>query len=156
MVIFDLICLNGHRFEGWFQNLSEVEGQIKENIIACPICGESTVTKCPSTFGLVKKNSKYPAEDSKVTQKKSFRQRPLVPKELLQLQNLLLSFTEKIQSEFADVGTDFTQEALKMHYGVTPKKSIRGISTNDEEEILKKEGVEFIKVPMLIRKGSVT
>ena len=45
------------------------------------------------------------------------------------------------------MGTEFAKEALKMHYGVTDQRNIRGTSTTDEEKILKEEGVEFHKIP---------
>jgi len=48
------------------------------------------------------------------------------------------------------VGSDFTKEALKMHYGVIEPRNIRGVSTKEEEKTLKEEGVQFIKVPMPI------
>ncbi|MGD9072079.1 MAG: DUF1178 family protein, partial [Desulfobacterales bacterium] len=43
---------------------------------------------------------------------------------------------------------DFTKEALKMHYGVTEQRNIRGTSSPEEEKILKEEGIEFIKIPI--------
>jgi len=46
------------------------------------------------------------------------------------------------------VGCKFTTEALKMHYGVSELKNIRGTSTEKEEKILKDEGINFFKIPM--------
>ena len=40
-----------------------------------------------------------------------------------------------------------TKEALKIHYGATEPRNIRGVSTPAEEEILKEEGIEFFKIP---------
>jgi hypothetical protein len=37
---------------------------------------------------------------------------------------------------------------LKIHYGVTEARNIRGVSTQEEEKTLKEEGVRFFKVPM--------
>ena len=34
-----------------------------------------------------------------------------------------------------------------MHYGVTEPRNIRGVSTEKEEEILREEGIQFIKYP---------
>ncbi|MDR2301903.1 MAG: DUF1178 family protein, partial [Deltaproteobacteria bacterium] len=64
--------------------------------------------------------------------------------------------TQALETEFVDVGSKFTEEALKIHYGVSPKRNIRGMSTEDQEQTLKKEGVEFFKVPMLVRKSSAS
>ncbi|MBW2106689.1 MAG: DUF1178 family protein [Deltaproteobacteria bacterium] len=56
---------------------------------------------------------------------------------------------EYIKNNFDDVGTDFAKEALKIHYGVAEKRNIRGSATVVEEEILKEEGIKFIKVPTI-------
>ena len=50
-----------------------------------------------------------------------------------------------IQSEFEDMGPDFTKEALKIHYGASEARNIRGTATKDEEKILEEEGVPFVK-----------
>jgi len=60
---------------------------------------------------------------------------------------LLKKFYEYIEKNFEEVGPDFAKEALKMHYGVTEKRNIRGTSTEDEEKLLREEGVEFHKIP---------
>ena len=57
----------------------------------------------------------------------------------------IVDFVEK---NFDDVGCDFAKEALKIHYGVEQPRNIRGISTKEEEKMLKEEGVQFLKIPM--------
>ena len=59
---------------------------------------------------------------------------------------------EYIQDNFENVGTDFSKEALKMHYGVTDKRNIRGTATAGEEEVLKDEGIKFFKFPFSKKK----
>ncbi len=54
---------------------------------------------------------------------------------------------EYIKNNFDDVGADFSKEALKMHYGVSKKRNIRGSATGEEEETLKEEGIKFFKIP---------
>jgi hypothetical protein len=53
-----------------------------------------------------------------------------------------------VQKNFDNVGADFAEEALKMHYGVSEPRSIRGVSTPKEEETLKSEGINFFKFPV--------
>ena len=36
MISFDLICENGHTFEGWFSNSKDFEKQSKTKSIECP------------------------------------------------------------------------------------------------------------------------
>ena len=64
-------------------------------------------------------------------------------------------FAEFIEKNFDNVGPDFSEEALKIHYGVSESRNIRGSSTPEEEKTLKDEGIEFIKLPMAISKNEV-
>jgi len=54
-----------------------------------------------------------------------------------------------IDKNFEDVGDKFAEIALKIHYGDEEKRNIKGTSTPREEENLKEEGVQFIKIPLL-------
>ena len=56
------------------------------------------------------------------------------------------AFHRYLRDNFDDVGAGFATQALKIHYGVEPARNIRGVSTPQEEEMLKSEGVEFFKV----------
>jgi hypothetical protein len=53
-----------------------------------------------------------------------------------------------IENNFEDVGNKFAEVALKIHSGDEEKRNIKGITTPQEEETLKEEGVQFIKIPI--------
>ncbi len=53
-----------------------------------------------------------------------------------------------LEKNFENVGPDFTREALKMHYGVSKNRNIRGTSTKAEEDMLEQEGIKFFKIPI--------
>ena len=131
MIAYDLQCANGHNFEGWFEDNKAYETQEKKGLISCPICNDTSVYRVPSTFAI--KSS--PAEKNSLEE----------PVDLERISEDVVDFVEK---NFDDVGCDFAKEALKMHYGVTEARSIRGFSTKEEEKTLKKEGVRFFKIPM--------
>jgi len=38
---------------------------------------------------------------------------------------------------------------LKVHYGQAEERNIRGVTTEREEDMLEKEGVSFVKIPIL-------
>jgi hypothetical protein len=146
MVVYDLICARGHRFEGWFDSLKDLSSQLAARILVCPVCGEGRVSRRPSTFGLVRtgRTEEKPAENS--------------PPRSLQASALEMfrrwsEFSQRLEREFDDVGHGFADEALKMHYGVAKRRGIRGLSTESQEEMLRKEGIEFFKVPLLARKN---
>lgn len=142
MLVYDLICSRGHRFEGWFQGLDDLESQLASRMLTCPVCNDESISRLPSTFGLVK-SGRSEAEEPKA------EQQPAAP--MAQLQDIIRRWSEissRLEKEFDDVGSDFADEALKMHYGVTSRRNIRGLSTETQEETLRREGVEFFKVPM--------
>jgi len=74
------------------------------------------------------------------------------PQSLQATQEALAEFTEKVaefvEKNYENVGSSFAKEALKMHYGSTEYKNIRGTTTKEEEKLLEKEGVPVLKVPV--------
>ncbi len=147
MVVYDLICSQGHRFEGWFTSLDELEDQLRAHLLSCPVCGDETISRRPSTFGVVKSGR---AEATPPAPVETGAENPL---EFLRRWR---DFSARMEKEYDDVGSRFTEEALKMHYGVTGRRNIRGLSTDTQEEMLRKEGVDFFKIPLLTRKHPST
>ena len=45
MKIFDLLCVAGHRFEGWFASAEDFDGQKARGLLVCPVCGDSGIEK---------------------------------------------------------------------------------------------------------------
>ena len=131
MIAYDLQCVNGHSFEGWFEDRKAYEAQKKKALIACPVCNSTSIARVPSTFAIKSSNPLKEFSDQQA--------------DLEKIGKKIVDFVEK---NFDDVGADFAKEALKMHYGVSKTRNIRGVSTKEEEKTLKEEGVQFFKVPM--------
>ena len=72
-------------------------------------------------------------------------------KEELDPHQALQLVREYLDRHFEDVGAEFYKEALKIHYGETEKRNIKGTATTEEEVILKEEGVQFLKIPIIKR-----
>jgi len=135
MIAYDLQCTNGHTFEGWFESIKAFEQQQRKGLVACPICDDNQVERLPSAFAI--KSSPNP---SAVTD-------DALPTDA-QKEQLTQEIVDFVQNNFDNVGADFAKEALKMHYGVTEPRNIRGVSSETEEETLKKEDIEFFKFPL--------
>ena len=45
MKVFDLACHADHGFEGWFGSADAFDEQARRKLIACPLCGSTTVRK---------------------------------------------------------------------------------------------------------------
>jgi hypothetical protein len=121
----------GHSFEGWFHNSESFEEQKVKNLVSCPYCNDTKVKRILSPVVMKTASRK---NDGKET-------RPI------DYQRLAKEIVDYINKNFEDVGSDFTKEALKMHYSVTEKRNIKGSATEDEEKVLEDEGIEFFKVP---------
>ncbi len=132
MIAFDMECSQGHIFEGWFDSHESFEEQNGKKLVSCPYCDDTDIRKVLSPVA-VKKSS--PEGDP-----------PAMP---INYQRLAKEIVDYIHNNSEDVGSKFTAEALKIHYGVAEKRNIRGSATLKEEETLKEEGVEFFKVPSI-------
>jgi hypothetical protein len=131
MIAYDLICANGHTFEGWFEDAKAYEKQKKKGLVTCPICNEADVSRRPSTFAIKSRPvADMPAPD------------------MAGLKALGRQIYDFVDKNFDNVGSDFAKEALKIHYGVSEPRNIRGVSTKQEEETLRAEGVDFVKLPL--------
>jgi hypothetical protein len=131
MIAFDLVCSNGHKFECWFKTGNSFEEQKFFGLIRCPVCNDPNIEKAFSTFAIKKHGEKKG--------------------EKMDLSHALQTIYEYIDKNFEDVGLDFTREALRIHYGESEKRNIKGKALPDQEKILRDEGVEFFKIPIMKR-----
>jgi len=61
---------------------------------------------------------------------------------------MLEMINDFVTKNFDDVGSRFAEVALKIHRGEEQRRNIRGVTTDKEEETLREEGVEFMKIPV--------
>ena len=52
--ICNLCCGHGHVFEGWFRSDEELEADLKEGRIECPVCGDPRVAERPRAPNFVR------------------------------------------------------------------------------------------------------
>src|SRR5260370_16932485 len=48
MIVYDLICAQQHRFEGWFGSSEEFTRQRGDALIHCPMCDDAEIERRPS------------------------------------------------------------------------------------------------------------
>lgn len=131
MIAFDLQCAKGHTFEGWFDDKDAFEDQRRKGLVTCPLCNDNGIIIVPSTFAISKASRpSMPANPSN-----------------LAVGDIGEKISQYIDNNFDDVGANFTKEALKIHYGVSEPRNIKGVSSPEEERLLEKEGVPLFKVP---------
>jgi hypothetical protein len=133
MIAFDLQCSKGHIFEGWFDNLESFEKQNARKLISCPHCNDIKIRKVLSPVTSIK----TPSAPVTTPNEKN-----------IDYKKLAQEMINYIHKEFEDLGTNFAKEALKIHYGVSKERNIRGSATENEENMLKDEGIQFFKIPI--------
>lgn len=139
MISFDLECANGHQFEGWFEDGNALKSQQAQGFLTCPCCDSPHIVKVPSTFSV---KTSVPKKQTLIEQ-----QTAIIDK----INKITTQIAKFVESNFENVGTNFAKEALKMHYGVTKQKNIRGVTTENENKLLDQEGIESIKVPIQLK-----
>jgi hypothetical protein len=134
MIIYDLSCDNGHRFEGWFRNPDDYQSQSANGLLDCPVCSSSHVCKVP-TASRINRGAAAPVEK---TESREMAQATA---------SVAASIREFIEGNFEDVGSRFPDEARRIHYGEAEARNIRGTATRDEARALSDEGVSAIALP---------
>jgi len=64
------------------------------------------------------------------------------------LQAAWLHLARKIVASTEDVGSQFAQEARRMHHGEVEERAIRGQATPDEAVQLLEEGIAVVPLPL--------
>ncbi|MFQ5937039.1 MAG: DUF1178 family protein [Acidiferrobacterales bacterium] len=135
MIVYDLLCEDGHQFEGWFDGADDYAEQRERGLLSCPVCDSTAVHKAPTASHV---RSQLPAAPEK-------------PQPGLDDQRThtkaLQALHRYVAENFADVGAAFPEEARKIHYGEVKARNIRGVATGDEFKALRDEGVEVHPLP---------
>jgi len=141
MIVFDLSCSCGCQFEGWFGGRDDFEEQLRKGILQCPACGGFEVHKILSPVTVQKSSSgSWATEPQTNPQSVSGADHAL---------KILQAVSRLVRINFEDVGTRLAEESLRMHYGIEKSRNIRGVATEEEERMLREEGIELLKVPIL-------
>lgn len=141
MIIYDLSCEDGHRFEGWFKTPEDCLQQSENGLLSCPVCGSHNINKLPTASHIASSTTtrKEGAENNTVHLGQSADTR---------LAQAVRALQEHVRENFVDVGDQFPEEARKIHYGESDKENIRGTAAPDEVQALAEEGIDIFPLPL--------
>jgi hypothetical protein len=163
MKVLNLQCHLNHDFEGWFGSEDDFRNQLSNQMIECPMCASREIKKMLSAprlnFGASAPASESDPSVSEraltTTQASAGAQLGPTPSPVdftnidpKQLQQAWLKMVNHVMSSTQDVGTEFANEARKMHYGETDERAIRGQATMDETQELLDEGIQVVPLPI--------
>ena len=143
MIIFELICVHGHRFEGWFASGEEFARQQERSLVTCPVCDEAHVERLPSARVSIAKGA---ARDNAPPAEATEERNPTTDAAVGLPTEALVKLREMVRNT-ENVGRRFPEEARKIHYRETPPRAIRGQASRDEAKALTDEGIEFASLP---------
>jgi hypothetical protein len=145
MIVFDLLCGDGHRFEGWFGSAEDFGRQRDRKLLSCPSCGSPKVSRVPSAtranLGAAAPKAvpvQPPAKTPEMEGKDPFAVAQMLYSRML----------DDLLTKSEDVGKDFPAEARKIFYKESPTRAIRGQATNEEHEELVDEGIPVARLPV--------
>lgn len=146
MIVFDLHCEHGHRFEGWFGSSADYEKQKADDLLSCPECGTLVVDKAPMAPAVpTKANARGDAAIAE-GDARPVSNMPLTP----EIQNAMLALAkaqEKALKNSRWVGDKFAEQSRAMHYGERDEAPIHGQATLEEAKSLVDEGVPIAPLP---------
>jgi len=143
MIVFDLLCGAGHRFEGWFGSAEDFASQRSRSLLSCPACGSPEISRVPSATraNLGAPEPKAPAKPEKTPEMEG--------KDPFAIAQMLYSrMLDELLTQSEDVGREFPAEARKIFYKETPARTIRGQATGEEHQDLLDEGIPVARLPV--------
>ena len=142
MIVFDLLCAGGHRFEGWFASADDFASQRGRSLVSCPACGTPEVSRVPSAtranLGAPEPKAPQPAKTPEMEGKDPFAIAQMLYSRML----------DELLTKSEDVGREFPAEARKIFYKETSARAIRGQATSEEHQELVDEGIPVARLPV--------
>jgi hypothetical protein len=151
MIVYDLACDKGHKFEAWFKDSAAYDRQEKKKQLSCAVCGSSHVRKALMAprigSGKGKDSDDSSPPQSSYANDPEMRKAAALMKELTELRR-------HVEKNADYVGPKFADEARKMHYGEKDRRNIYGEASNKDAKELSDEGIEFARIPWMPRHDS--
>jgi len=150
MIVFDLVCGAGHRFEGWFNSAADFASQQERKLLGCPSCGDAHVRRVPSATR-ANLGAEPPKPAPKPTPGKTSDMEGKDPFAIAQM--LYSRMLDDLLTKTEDVGRDFPATARDIFYERAPGRAIRGQATDEEHQELVDEGIPVARIPLPPKEG---
>lgn len=122
MIVFDLQCGAAHVFEAWFGCSADYDRQAAAGMIACPVCGDTQVTKAVMAPAVPAKGNRTDVA-------------------------AVLAAQRQLEAASDYVGDNFAAEARARHEATAPSRPIYGEATLDDARALLADGIGIMPLP---------
>lgn len=135
MIVYSLQCTAGHQFDGWFRDSAAFDAQTAGHEVSCPVCGSVEVSKAMMAPAVrsSKKRQAVQATDAAEAQ--------------AAVMQALKAVRRDVEANCDYVGSQFAEEARRIHYGEADKRGIYGEASADQAAELADEGIEVGQIP---------
>jgi hypothetical protein len=158
MIVFNLSCSHEHKFDGWFRSMTDFERQADAELVECPMCGDTHITKHLSAPRINSGASEIVAAEHRASRGTDAKHAPPLHKDVQQdvmaastmprlQEHMLKQFKAFVRANTENVGQAFAETARKMHYGEESFRNIRGRVSAKESIELREEGIETVALP---------
>ena len=168
MIHYDLRCDNDHAFDGWFKDSASFDHQAQVGLVSCPMCNSVVIARALMAPALGRgsrhavgtpagtevsstPDSTGGEKAQSLTQASPGGQGGDIPD---QLRGMLQRLRTEVEKHCDYVGSEFAEEARRIHYGDSKARGIYGEATPAEAESLTDEGIDFGTMPWLRRSES--
>lgn len=159
MILFDLACSHGHRFEGWFNSSAGFADQRERRLIGCPVCNDSDVEKAVMAPRLTAKGNQRGDASANLPITASptgpGANVPMTTGADAPSEAVMRAFIAAVAAKQAEmlpqsrwVGRDFAPAARAMHEGRADAELIHGSVSPVEAAELHEDGVAAL--PLLV------
>lgn len=146
MIVFDLSCSGGHRFEGWFSSSEDYAAQSGRGLVTCPECGSVEIAKAPMAPAVPKKGNRVSSGMGTTASPQTMVGGAPSPEVLEAMSKLATLQAEALKSS-EWVGDRFAEESRAMHYGERDAAAIHGQTTLAQAKELHEEGIPVAPLP---------
>jgi hypothetical protein len=153
MIHYQLRCDQDHRFDGWYRDSAAFDKLAKADLVECPVCGTSKVTRALMAPALTKSR---PAPNTAVAVPQAIHTEP-GPQQAAagpipaQMVALLQRMRAEVEKNCDYVGSGFADEARKMHRGESEFRGIYGEASDSDAEDLREDGIDIARLPWVAR-----
>ena len=137
MIKYELRCRGcEHQFEGWFADSAAYDDQAEAGVIECPVCASAEVGKAIMAPNIAVRRDSGQLTKAQVA---------------AEVRRMVMEIRRQVEDNCEYVGSEFADEARKIHYGKADDRGIYGETTVDEAEELLDEGIDVMPIPWVPR-----
>lgn len=164
VIVFGLICDEGHEFEGWFRSNQDFDDQKSSRDVACPACHSTDVQKgiMAPNLALSTRHSGSHTDDvsrpygdaTDLTQTGFIGDSETIASLEAEISDMRRQIKEElrdyVETNFDNVGQDFPEEARRRHYDQADTGAPSGVygeATVEDMIALIDEGITVAPLP---------